>query len=164
MPLFAKNEPSDNYRLCSATFCVSVSRNDTQKVSRAFVERLTNALCYATKWLKSSTRSSQNPISGKSNPFGSCIESLSLWREPSEENTVWRDRRDDFVGYCCPTAATAPGDRTGDFYLALRFCAYLQGIHLVGAVGLEPTLLLRTRILSPGCPVQVRPIAFRYVA
>ena len=54
LPLFAKNEPSDNYRLCSATFCVSVSRNDTQKVSRAFVECLTDALCYATKWLKSS--------------------------------------------------------------------------------------------------------------
>jgi len=54
LPLFAKNEPSDNYSLCSATFCVSLSRNDTQKVSRAVVERQTDALCYATKWLKSS--------------------------------------------------------------------------------------------------------------
>jgi hypothetical protein len=40
--------------LCRATFCVSVSRNDLQKVARALVKRLTDAVCYTAKWLKSS--------------------------------------------------------------------------------------------------------------
>ena len=40
--------------LCSATFCVSLSRNDTQKVARDFVERLTDAVYGTAKWLKSS--------------------------------------------------------------------------------------------------------------
>jgi hypothetical protein len=29
-------------------------QTDTQKVPRAFVERLTDAVCYTAKWLKSS--------------------------------------------------------------------------------------------------------------
>jgi hypothetical protein len=45
LPLFSNNEPSDTYRLWSATFCVSVSHNDTQKVSRVAPERLTDAVC-----------------------------------------------------------------------------------------------------------------------
>jgi hypothetical protein len=60
------------------------------------------------------------------------------------------------------TAAKAPGDRTEGFSLALRFCAYLQGFLSVGAVGLEPTLLIRTRILSPvRLPIPPRPRVVR---
>ena len=38
--------------------CGLVLRNDPQKVTRAPIERLTDAVCYAAKWLKSSTRHS----------------------------------------------------------------------------------------------------------
>ena len=41
--------------LCEATFCTSLRETDPQEeVVRAFVERLTAAVCYTTKWLKSS--------------------------------------------------------------------------------------------------------------
>jgi hypothetical protein len=57
LPLFAKRT-----KLSTATsssqcdFFVSVGRNDTQKVLRAFVERLTDALCKTVEWLKSSSK------------------------------------------------------------------------------------------------------------
>ena len=52
---FSQNEPSNNYRFfAGATFCVLLSRNDTQKVPRALVERLTGPVCCMAKWLKSS--------------------------------------------------------------------------------------------------------------
>ena len=38
------------------TFCESSQQTDTVKVPRAFVERLTDAVCYAAWWLKSSTK------------------------------------------------------------------------------------------------------------
>jgi hypothetical protein len=41
-----------------SAFCGVVLRNDPQKVTRAPIERLTDAVCYAAKWLKSSTRRS----------------------------------------------------------------------------------------------------------
>src|SRR5215207_6841434 len=51
----SQHEPSNNCKsFCRAPFCGSLSRNDLQKVARAFVEVLTNAVCYAAKWLKSS--------------------------------------------------------------------------------------------------------------
>jgi hypothetical protein len=37
------------------TFCGSSAQTDTVKVPRAFVERLTDAVCYAAYWLKSSS-------------------------------------------------------------------------------------------------------------
>src|SRR5215204_5774626 len=40
--------------LCRATFCVLVCPNDTIKVPRAFVEDVSDAVSYPTKWLKSS--------------------------------------------------------------------------------------------------------------
>src|ERR671910_3351912 len=50
----SQHEPSNNCKsFCRATFCGSLSRNDPQKVARAFVEVLTNAVCYTAKWLKS---------------------------------------------------------------------------------------------------------------
>src|SRR5919112_6456218 len=50
----SQHELSNNCKsFCRATFCGSVSRNDPQKDPRAFVEVLTNAVCYAAKWLKS---------------------------------------------------------------------------------------------------------------
>ena len=36
-----------------ATFCESSQQTNTVKVPRAFVERLTDAVCYAAWWLKS---------------------------------------------------------------------------------------------------------------
>jgi hypothetical protein len=35
---------------------------DRQKVLRALVERLTDALCYTAKWIKSSSRSLVNKV------------------------------------------------------------------------------------------------------
>ena len=50
----SQHEPSNNCKSFGrATFGGLVSRNDPQKVARAFVEVLTNAVCYAAKWLKS---------------------------------------------------------------------------------------------------------------
>src|SRR5215213_8863366 len=55
-PRFSQNVPSNSCRFFSrATFCVSLSRNNSQKVARAFVEGLTVAVCYTAKWLKSSS-------------------------------------------------------------------------------------------------------------
>ena len=66
-----------------------------------------------------------------------------------------------FIGYCCPTAAKAPGLMAGGLLRSPEFCVDLQEFLLVGAVGLEPTLLLRTRILSPvRLPIPPRPRAF----
>ena len=39
------------------TFCGSPSATDTVKVPRAFVERLTDTVCYAAQWLKPSSTS-----------------------------------------------------------------------------------------------------------
>src|SRR5215212_2055301 len=52
-PRFSQNVPSNSCRFFSrATFCVSLSRNDPQKVARVFVEGLTVAVCYTAKWLQ----------------------------------------------------------------------------------------------------------------
>ena len=48
------NLPTAAGTLQSDFLRVLVFRNDPQKVTRAPVERLTDAVCYATKWLKSS--------------------------------------------------------------------------------------------------------------
>jgi hypothetical protein len=37
-----------------ATFCGSLRESETEKVLRAFIEGLTDTVCYTTKWLKSS--------------------------------------------------------------------------------------------------------------
>jgi hypothetical protein len=51
----SQHVPSNNHKsFCRATFCGSLRETDPQKVGRAFVEVLTNAVCYAAKWLKSS--------------------------------------------------------------------------------------------------------------
>src|SRR5215204_3885706 len=46
-PLFSENASSTTSRflISSATFCGSVCRNDPQKVPRAFVESLSDAVC-----------------------------------------------------------------------------------------------------------------------
>ena len=50
----SQHEPSNNCKsFCRATFCGLLRETDPQKVARAFVEVLTNAVCYAAKWLKS---------------------------------------------------------------------------------------------------------------
>jgi hypothetical protein len=51
----SQHEPSNNGKsFCRATFCGSLREPDPQKVASAFVEVLTNTVCYAAKWLKSS--------------------------------------------------------------------------------------------------------------
>jgi hypothetical protein len=53
-PSFLTTPPTTAGSLSRATFWGSVCRKDAQKVGRAFVERLTDAVCYTAKGIKSS--------------------------------------------------------------------------------------------------------------
>jgi hypothetical protein len=54
-PHSSQNAPSNSCRFFSrATFCGSLRESDTAKAPSAFAERLTDAVSYTAKWLKSS--------------------------------------------------------------------------------------------------------------
>jgi hypothetical protein len=54
--LLSKTPLATRCGLFRVTFCGSLLDRDRQKVLRALVERLTDALCYTAKWIKSSSR------------------------------------------------------------------------------------------------------------
>jgi hypothetical protein len=87
----------------------------------------------------------RSPLSGNSNPFGSCINSPSLWRESSGENTVWRDGRHPFRILLLPSARLM----VGRFSCGIHYCANYRNFTGPGGRARTDTPLAGNRILSP---------------